>query len=839
MSVARLASLCFLGAALALALAAFGFLPRAGADDFARPALDVVLVDVSASEARARAWLPWARAALERAAQASAARGREIAVVAYAEAVAVPFSPGAPAQLSARLAGRGGGAPLDPRAGVADGATRLADALAAVTPWCTDGTRPAGTLTLLARPDFTGPSPAAELARLASAGVEVRAQPPPAPEEGDLALEELALAPSVETGAPLVARLRGRFRAGAETARAAELLVTVQGANGEERLTRALVLPVGGGVFELPLALGSAGEGRTRVEVRARFESGGDPWPENDRVEARTVAAGARVVVVAVADELEPQARAWLVPAGPSALAGLQFVFVRPAEVARELATAAALVSFDVAPGELPAAAVDAFVRGGGGWLALSGWRFQREWLPGEPPGESAALLPCVPGSHRPGPRDVVLLIDGSGSMEGAFETVRTAALELVRSALPEDRVSLRFFTTGLEPEALLKERRATRAEQEEAAAEAARTLLALRVPRGSTYLFSSLAQLARALDAPEALVLLLTDGRDRDPLALEGAAEAARAALVAAGAELVVVAVGDSDEETLARLAGAPERVQRGDALGDLTTLFHRALHGAQLVEGELALTLAPRASGSLAAEVASAGQGAVALLPLERFLRNELRPGAEALWQGPGGEPVLALARAGLGRTALFASRPGGDWARRYVRAGLGEPAEFEGLLRWLARGERGPSERRARLDGGELEVSGLAPETPAELRARLEPAGIPVVLTPPSALGRDPLRTRRAPLAAQPAEGAWLVLEGAGGAELLALTLGPRDEFAGRARTVPEDWLEGPGSERAPAGSGPRGWARPLVWLAVLLLLAGALLRIRGQGVEGFDR
>lgn len=841
MSRARLARLAFVLAAASFVLAAYGFLPRVGAGDGERPPLDVVLVDASASEARARAWLPWARAELAGAAEASAARGAELAVVVYAESLVTACAPGDAEGFLARLAGAGV-EPFDPRAGLTGEATRLAEALAAVEPWCVDPARPRGALLLLARPGFTGPSPEAALARLAGAGVRLVRRAPPAAEESDLLLEELVLPGEVEVGAPLVARLAGRVVPGRVPARAAELAVELEGAGEDGGFARTIALPPGGGPFEVALPLGPAGEGRTRVRVRGRLVEGRDPWPENELVEATTRAAGARLCVVAVAPDQEADARAWLAPSGRSALTGLQFVFVPPAEVVRELAEAALLVSFDLAPRELPAGPLRAFVLSGGGWLALSGWRFKRDWLPGRVPGPLDELLPMEPREGRPEPRDVVLLIDGSGSMESAFEVVRTAALELVRAALPEDRVSLRFFTTGLEREVVLKERSAAHEDlgaSDETAARAARELLALRVPSGTTYLFATLEQLAHELSAPVSLVFLLSDGRDRDPLALAGAARRAAEVLAAARARLVVVGVGERDEATLAELAGAPERVQRGDALAELTSIFQRELHGSEVVEGELALTLAPRTSGSLADEVASGSLALSAPPPVERFLRNRLRPLGEALWLGPDGEPVLALARAGLGRTALVATRPGGDWARRHVRAGLGEPAEYEGLLRWLARGERdeGP---RARLSGTTLELTGLAPETPGELQLRLEPEGRTLRLTPPAELGRDPWRTRRAELAAPPAEGAWLVL-GAGATEVLVpLERSPGPELLRREREVPEAWLSvPPGPQAAQAPRGARGWALHALGAGLALLLGGVWLRISGQGVEDFVR
>jgi Mg-chelatase subunit ChlD len=841
----RLAGFLWPAAALACALAAWLFLPRARTDSPPRARLVVALVDVSASVSRARAWLPWVRAELRELATQVSARGDELAVLSFADGVATGFGPGEPARFLESLAGQGG-APFDSGQGLARGATRLSEALAAAEGLL--DARPAGELWLLAPASYTGASPSGALARLAAAGTRFVVRAPPRPEAGDLGLLELELAPRVEAGAPLVARLRLVWRCGSEPPARATLALEVECDARTRTLERELAPPGVDGPFELALDCGPAELGRNEVRARCRLGSGPDLFPENDRARASTTAGDARVVGVVRGPELGAEAEAWLAPAGRSALTGLQFVFLAPEALAPELDGLDALVSLDLAPADLPEALLASFVQRGGGWLALAGFGFLRDWSPGEAGGALHTLLPAEPAPREAPPRDVVLLVDGSGSMEGApFESVRAAALELVSAALPSDRVSLRFFTVGLEREHVLKERSASRREDQESARRAAGELLALRVPAGSTHLLASLRELGQQESggAHETLVLLLSDGFEReglvDPL---GLAAEIRDELERARARLVVIAVGEANLPLLSALAGAPELVRSGATLAELRAVFQRELLGPRLAEGELPVRLAARAPGSLADQVVSAGTS-VALAPLERYVRNRLRPGGEALWTSAEGEPLLALGRAGLGRVALFASRPGAGWASRYTRTAPGEPAGFEGVLRWLARGPAREVGPEARLEGGRLRVRGLGPDAPAELAARVSVGGeerAELTLLPPAdAAPRLDARESRwdGPWPA----GALLVLapEAPGApSRVLAVASALPDEYAwGELRA------ELPGTSAEPARTTPRRIpsahpAAPWVLAVALgLVLAAGLASARGQGVRGFGR
>ncbi len=111
--------------------------------------------------------------------------------------------------------------------------------------------------------------------------------------------------------------------------------------------------------------------------------------------------------------------------------------------------------------------------------------------------------------------------------------------------------------------------------------------------------------------------------------------------------------------------------------------------------------------------------------LPPVQRVVRNVLRPGAETLWSTEE-DPLLSLQRVGLGRVAFFASSPSSDWARGWAgRSGIGEPRLFASLLRWLARGTRdGALAGRPRLTarGNTLRLEGLGASDAVEFEAQV---------------------------------------------------------------------------------------------------------------------
>lgn len=846
---ARVLALCGC-AALALAGALFLVRPASGAPPL--PLLRVCLVDASASVARAPDWLGWVRGALREEARAAQRAGEELAVAVHGEGAAVGFRPGPPRAFLARLDG-GLETPFDPRALVGDGATDLAAAATIAEGLLGDSRRPPGRLVLLGEGTFTGADPGPTLARLVRAGHGFARVLPRARHVTDLGVRRLELPRRVEAGAPLVARAELLYDPG-PGAGGGRATATVEVRNGPTRDVRELevALPAAAGVLELPVDCGRAGFGRTAVALRVALDPP-DALPENDRASAVVAAEGARVVLVVAAPESLSDARRWLAPTGASP-AGLELEFATPGEALGRLDGADALVTYDLPPGELSAPLVEAFVRAGGGWLATAGPRFLRDWTPGRP-GPLHALLPLEPAEARHGPRDVLLLVDGSGSMEGQpFETVRAAALDLVGAALLEDRVVLRFFTTGLGRERLLKERGADAGGL--AAREAARELLGVQVPHGSTFLLRSLGQLVDELAAQpptETLAFLLTDGRDREALPdPPGLAATLRGDLLAHGGRLVVIAVGDPDRALLARLAGGDEAVRSGDTLGELSEIFQREVLGSRLVSGDaLALTVVPRARGSLAADALGPGGADERLLPLTRYVRCRLAPRAEALWRAQDDDPVLAVARVGLGRTAQLATRPAPGWAPGWTgRGGPEEPREVVGLLRWLARRPGPAGGPGARLAEGMLVLSDLPEDAPVRLGVFVRaPIGTArggaeigrLEALPPETFGADVRHTRVARVPDDWGSAARLVeLELPAGPLPLLVAAELPAEFAGAETRLPDDLLAArePRAPDAVAAAGTASGHPAAPWVLALglgLLFTGALAA-GGRGIKG---
>jgi len=860
-----------------LALGAWWLVPRApgrGAEE--RPPLRVCLLDASAGVTRTRpGWASWARRALEREARAALDADEQLLVVRFATDIQRIFGPGEPRALLEQLT-RG---PLADRVPVEVEETRLADALAfAFRAFEAAEPSGGGRVSVLGDTTCTGRDPAPELGRLAALGVVVVHVAPPAPTRADLALERLSLPETVEPDAPLRATVElAWLSAGRDDPIA--LAVEIEDANGLRPLLVPLVPPdvlpgitSGGGSgdtsaetsaetsgqadgylrWRASIALGPAAPGRTTVRVRTVLGDGrGDAIPENDEGRARTSARGALVVVVAAPPTRHAAVEAWL---GPLTGVGVQLVVVEPDAVARELDAADVLVTLDVSPGSL-APRVASFVRAGGGWLACAGPRFLAGWIPGAAShvGDEvlADLLPLLPDPGRQDPRDVVFLVDGSGSMEGApFERVRAALAELASASLPNDRIELVFFTGTLAGGVRLTsgtghpgagERRAALGE-----------LLAARVPGGTTAIFYSLEELAALRERVQrtGIVFLLTDGRDATVFDQVGRGRDVLERLRLARTRLLVVAVGeDADKKLLQALVAPGETLLDAGTMGDLVALFQRELHKDRRACGaDLVLHADAAEPGTLAAEILAGqlgrdqfgrSQAGRRLGPeLECIARAVRAPGAELLWSGPDGEPVCAVQRVGLGASAVFASAPLAGWASAWA-----ETARLFGpLLRVLGRGARRATPPRVSVVDGRVRVERLAlgSGVPGRIPARLiGPHGEHLAKL---ALVPD-VRATFTGSEALTYTADWPVLDpSVPPGTALELDLAERGRLSLVAPRAPEfrtsrTWQGGtpaarPASTDAGHGPGPRGpWALGVGLAALFLASLLALGRVRG--------
>jgi Mg-chelatase subunit ChlD len=830
----RLAAGAFL-----LALGALAQWPRWGADAPTRPALTALVLDASASAHRPRpGWIAFARDELAREAARAQAGGEDVLVVAFGREARVLFGPGSGDELEARLTGRGGGAPLDPRLGSGeDVGSDLARALERVQAPLADVTRPPGRLVLIADGRASGRDPRPLLGALRAA--ETRWVELPAAERVDVALTSLEIAP-VPEGAEQIAALELVVEAPARLAPGRLVLhVELERPSGAEQRRIEVAAPAPGRVLRLGLPLGPAEAGTTGVRVRVAAPDGRpDPFPENDALGARGQVGAARVVGLVAAAREAPLALAfWQAGGAPP---GLVAEVIEPAGLAERLADLDALVLFDVPRAALPEAALARWLETGGGLLSFDGAQFADLDLSG-PLARWWPLLPAPP--ERP-PRDVVLLVDTSGSMAGApFDGVRAAVLELIDAVPAGDRLWMRFFTGRLFERIPLHTAggaagRARLAEQ----------LLALRTPRGATAILVSLEAFAdeRAGAEQSALVFLLSDGREEGdpPRPAERAAELVQR-FAAQGTELVAVAMGpDRLLDTLEHLA--PGRVREWDESTELGAILREEVAREARREGRFPLQRRSGEADSLAAALA----GGRAPQAVSRLARTRLAEGAETLLAERGGQgaAVLAVARAGAGRIARAAGGPLPGWAE----PGDWRAADLSALLTFLA--ERPRSGARLRWVGEELQLLGAPDGLPARVSGRLtDPGGSErdsaafELSVPGSGHARpaDVRVGRPPPPGARPGGSLWLEVQDVSGAQTLLEPLpvpsAAEPEFAGRRA----GWSVGAGDLPAPAlDPSPRGAPHALApWLlgaGLLLLAAGALSGLsegRGRTVKPF--
>ncbi|QDU85213.1 VWA domain containing CoxE-like protein [Planctomycetes bacterium Pla163] len=810
-----------MAAALLAAFGAFLAWPRPTAADEPR---DVCLIDVSASVRRTRPqWSAWVGAEVEAFARAAERRGAGTWVVAFADGGS---------EVRSRRTGREllddllGGAPLDAvPPGRSALATDTAATLRAIEPWITGGR--GGRLVWLSDGEVgDDPQGAAEtLARLARRGIRVELVEPPPPTRADVRLARLELPSTIEEGAPLAVRL--------EVARTGPLATDDESTAARVRVD--LMDPSTGvsvatwSVPFTPDATGAADVQRHLAEfappppglwvVRARIELAGDAAPENDVLE-RTLRVGGVLVggVIARPAGLD-RARA-LATSLEANVPGTRFETLLTSELAGLVGQLDLVVAVDVPPADLPLDTLDPWVRAGGGLLTIGGptQHVARDRGPG------IDLLPlvCVPPGDEP--RDVVLLLDGSGSMEGEpFAAVQSASRDLFLSTPPGDGLEVTVFTDGLIAGSL--EVRAGDAFDDRVLAAAESWLSNLRAPGGETSIVRSLEQWAREriakIDAAQprrAVVVLLTDGReDIDTPNVGRRVEAIRAELARVRCTLYSVAIGNEvDREFLAALVPAPER-RLEPAASDL----RRAVADAAALERLL--------QGPLRARRTDAG-AELGLPPVmgewERASRAVARDAAQVLLVDGDDHPLCAQWSVGLGRVVSLAGEV--DWIPdlRF------RSQTYGGILRHLARRAPQDGPRLVRDDRGLL-LTGADVDQPT-LVGQLRTVGRDKALAVRLESGPDGYRAAIADLRVleASADGGWLEVEGLGRWPVPAR---PPRELRGPGQRLVLAGLPVAGAEAAGAGQERSGHpAAPYV-----LGLAGLLALLASLPLPGVGR
>ncbi len=813
------------------------------------PGLRAICLDASASATSSRS--QWPRRAgrfLREQCRLAQEQNEEVLLVEYAGSARRVFGPGLAQDLLAHLDGRQ--ALITPGEKVAGtvagaGASRLAEALNVSSPFLLNPRRSSRRLILHGDGTYTGSDPAAVLELLARAHTRVEWVDLGPPDRPRLGIDGLTLPGSVAPGSASAALVKLAWHP-AGASRAAELPQlnwSLSGPGGTNYGVALLDLasdasPGPSGRLDwttrLNLPPREPGTHALRVQVAPAgtpagpLTDGAAVLGAGDQRTSGWLNVGQRLRLAVVQREpSEPLSGGW------QALekSGLDLRPVQPGELLGVLPEVDAVLTLDVGPAELPGRALEAFVDAGGGWLATIGWQFLGSWSPAESAavGDASALLPLDPGREGGSDRDVVLLVDGSGSMSGQpFERVREALFQLVPAALPVDRLELRFFNESLGP----VEFRSTGQTPAERRKDLS-PLLRAKVPRGGTDILYSLGQLAasrRPQDAP-GLVLLLSDGRSTGSSRSAGAQ--VRATLTQARLDLSVLVVGDhADRGCLPSLLTSGESLIEAGDLSSLADLLQREVNQRR-VRSEPDQRAAPGTPVDpltidvLAAQV---GAGAV-LLAAPTCARAEWGRAAERLWiTQPGGDPLLAVRHHGRGLVAALATHPGSGWAPDLLTS----PGALTPLLRALA-GGRVDRRREVRLvtQAGLLVLEPTPLDWPEPLTCEFwpplreltewleQPLGSCELRIGPGGSNLDPRRRRSgllpATLDALP-RGTLLEARVSAAGETLAslpfLSPGP-PEWSGQAQVVSRA-LPGPG----PPPSLPRPRSHPLApWFLAL--------------------
>ncbi len=843
-------ALAWFGIAL-LALGTWLALPRAAAP---RVPLDIVLVDVSKSvfAPRRSDWQRFVREQLTRLARESAEHRAgersaaeepaDVCVVAFGSEVRTLVAPASANEVLARLGSdaRSGFELLEHGDPAGSDETKLSAALDLAATLAAD--RNDAHVVILGDGTYTGrdPAPAADALQRAGATI-VETLGLPAPSRSNVALGPLSVPRAIEVGAPLVVSLEALIQRGSDADEKAVVEIVRRDARGESKTRVALQWPTPSSpsaTVPVHADLGAAVAGAIEIEARAVLSAGSgerisDAIVEDDVSSARVRCAGMLVVGVADADGSGAAVAKALQGIGAASTSGMQILPLHAGEIVSALSVVDALVTVDDALSADEARLLTSFVVHGGGWLDLAGWKWIARRAGSDDPLRSIAAL--VPAHDKLGPRDVILLVDASGSMDGTPFASATAAIgTALEAALPEDDVEVRFFADDLSPPIRLS------------AADRARPALRrafveqvghARAPQGSTQLWRALEQIAleRADSAREALVLLLSDGRDPDVKAAPARGQGLRTRLGTERAHIVVIAAGDDpDRDLLASLLNPGESiVDAGDlskpgASDRLAHLFARALAQDEVLQGPFDVLPVAHENG-IAADVARAS---VDLAPIARAVRADVvrtdTNYAEPFWSTHDGAPLGAIRRAGLGLSAALAFQPASDWAPQWT-----DPKRLAPLLRTLARVHAlRSSEPRLREEDGRLCLENAPPDLPAPAHAHVvdgNGASADVLFAEAGPTG-DPLLERCAPIPTEleRSAGFWTVtFESASGpAWVIALATPRAPEF-----TFPPKRFRAHPLEATPRANVATAAPHPLYpWMlgaGALALFAAALL------------
>jgi Ca-activated chloride channel homolog len=309
-------------------------------------------------------------------------------------------------------------------------------------------------------------------------------------------------------------------------------------------------------------------------------------------------------------------------------------------------------------------AALEAFVRRGGGLLSIGGERnLYEEAKPGAPPDLLARTLPAVLAPPRsPEGTLVVLIMDKSSSMEGRkMELARTAGIGVIENLRPQDTVGVLIFDNSwqwavpirkAEDRALIKR------------------LIAGVTPDGGTQIAPALSEAFRRTLPVKATfkhIVLLTDGisEEGDSISVSREAKEARTTISTVG---LGQDVNKNYLEKVASISGG-----KSYFLNDPSGLEQILIKDVMEFTGSTAVEKPMKALMNTEAEIVRNLN--IAQAPsLRGYVKFEAKPEAERILdvetgEASGNDPLLTRWQYGLGRSAVFASDAKARWAQDWI--------------------------------------------------------------------------------------------------------------------------------------------------------------------------
>ncbi len=309
-------------------------------------------------------------------------------------------------------------------------------------------------------------------------------------------------------------------------------------------------------------------------------------------------------------------------------------------------------------------AAIEAYVKRGGGLLTIGGERNQYvEKKPGTPEDPLERTLPAKLAPPRsPEGTCVVLIIDKSSSMEGRkMELARIASIGVIENLRPIDLVGVLIFDNSHQWAIPIR-----RAEDKTLI----KRLIAGVTPDGGTQIAPALNEAFKKIVPVKATfkhIVLLTDGISEEGDSINLAREAA-------SQRVTISTVGLGQDVNRAYLEKVAQFAKgKSYFLNDPTGLEQILLRDVLEFTGSTAVEKPTQPILMRAAEVLE-GTGIDKAPVLKGYVKYEAKPSADLLLSVPGEkantkDPLLARWQYGLGRVTVFTSDAKSRWAENWI--------------------------------------------------------------------------------------------------------------------------------------------------------------------------